>query len=134
MVIKCIKKTIKREEEFSPLLVYEDSPDIELGELEIGEEYLVMGMIHRRGGLFYLFNSGRVITVCPVSLFEVVDPELPVGWYFRAFTPDYYNYINIEAAWGYYELCFVDTHFEELIEFDENAHRIFFAHKKKMYL
>ncbi len=132
MIIRCIKKTIKRGEEFSPLLFDENSPDIELGQLELGEEYLVMGMIHRGGGLFYLINGGIVISVCPVTLFEVVSSELPVGWHFRAFTPDYYNYINIEAVWGYYELCFVDTHFEELINFDEDAHRIFFAHKKNM--
>ena len=128
MKIKCIRNTIIRGEEYS--LSYKTSSEVvKYGELEIGEDYIVMGMILKQGSLFYLIDSGRIISACPHILFQIIDHILPASWYFKVFAPDYHNYINMEAVWGYFELCFVDAHYEELIDMDEKAHSIYFARK-----
>lgn len=101
----------------------------EYGELEIGMEYLVMGMIMSNGYLNYLIDSGGVISACPYQLFEVTSSHLSSNWYFRAFTKEDNNYVNVEAVWGYFELCFIDDHYEQLIEMKETAHLIYFKRK-----
>lgn len=128
MKIKCIRNTSIRGEEFS----LADNPYSDVvvhGELEIGEEYIVMGMLLKRGAIYYLINSGTVISASPYILFQIIDYAIPASWYCKVFTSDYYNYINMEAVWGYYELCFVNTHYGELIDMDASAHRIYFARK-----
>jgi hypothetical protein len=128
MIIKCIRNTSIRGEEYS--FAYNPFSDIvEHGELEIGEEYIVMGMILKKGAIYYLINSGTVISASPYILFQITNHSIPNNWYFKIFTPDYYNYINMEAVWGYFELCFVDKHYEELIDMNRDAHRIYFSRK-----
>lgn len=133
MKIKCIRNTITRGEEY-PLSYTTSSDMVQYGALEIGEEYVVMGMILTQGSIFYLINGGRVISACPKILFQITDYNIPNSWYFNSFSPDYYNFVNMEAVWGYFELCFVDTHYEELIDMNENAHKIYFARKSSQLL
>ena len=98
------------------------------GQLEIGKEYLVMGMIMSKGYLSYLVDDG-VISACPYQLFEIIDNKLTSNWYFKAFTKDDDIYPYQEAVWGYYELCFDTNHYEQLVDMEENAMRIYFRRK-----
>lgn len=128
MIAKCIYNTGRA------LISYERKPlgtseQTQYGELEVGKEYLVMGMIMRNGYLTYLIDDSGIISACPCQLFEVLDNIIPTNWYFKSFTKDFPNYINQEAIWGYYELVFDDNHHEKLIEMNEEAHRIYFRRK-----
>ena len=128
MVVKCIYNTGK------VLLDYDRKPlgaseYTTYGQLEVGEESLVMGMIMRQGYLTYLLDSAGVISTCPSQLFEVLNNRIPTIWHFKSYTKDHFNYINREAVWGYHELVFDDTHYESLIEMDEEAHSIYFKRK-----
>jgi hypothetical protein len=97
--------------------------------LTLGEEFLVVGMILGKGTLSYLINDGRIIGCYPYALFEVIDNELPKSWFFKALKNTDENYPYQEAIWGYYELCFDTNHYEQLVDFDEGAHRIYFRRK-----
>jgi hypothetical protein len=128
MKIKCVQNTgeILMNYERRPLGTSEIT---EYGELEIGREYLVMGMILFNNYLSYLIDDNGLIAACPYQLFEVIDYKLYGNWYFRAFTNDDDVFPYQEAIWGYYELCFDDNHFEQLIEKKECAQRIYFKRK-----
>jgi len=91
-----------------------------------------MGMVMKKGYLNYLVDDGGVISVCPYQLFEIINHDLPSGWHFNAFTVSDENYINREALWGYRELCFVYNHYEQLIDMNEEAHRIYYQRKIQM--
>lgn len=128
MIVKCLYNTGKA------LLEYDKKPlglseYTTYGQLEVGEEFLVMGMIMRQGYLTYLLDSVGVITVCPYQLFDIIENTIPVNWYFKSYTKDYFNYINKEAVWGYHELVFDETHYEKLVEGDEVAEQIYFKRK-----
>ncbi len=127
MKVKCIFNTGKA------LLDYERIPlgttDItQYGQLEIGKEYLVMGMIMTDGYLTYLVDDD-VINACPYQFFEITDSQLTPNWYFKALTKQDKNYPNQEAVWGYYELCFNDNHYAQLVDMEESAMRIYFKRK-----
>jgi len=97
MKIKYIRNTSTRGEEFS--LANNPYTDIVMhGGLEIAEEYIVMGMIKKKGAIYYLINSGTVILASPYILFQIIDYPLPASWYCKVFTPDYYSYINMELS------------------------------------
>jgi len=96
------------------------------GGLEIGREYLVMGIIIRDGLTYYLIDDGNVYLHL---LFEVINNEINSNWYFRTFTEDDVDYNNREAVCGYYELCFDDKHFIKLINMEDNAKDIFLKRK-----
>lgn len=128
MTAKCIYNTGE------VLLRYERRPlgtskETRYGELEIGKEYLVMGMILKSGYLTYLIDDTGIISACPSPLFEVVDTWLPADWYFKAFRKDSDQFLNKEAIWGYYELVYDDAHYAKLIEFEEEAQRIYYQRK-----
>jgi hypothetical protein len=97
--------------------------------IEIGKEYLVMGMILGEGVLCYIVDCAGVISVYPYPLFEVIDNSINSSWFFRAFkiTDGFFPYQ--ESIWGYKELVFDETHFEKLIEGEEEAQRIYFRRK-----
>jgi len=97
--------------------------------LVIGKEYLVMGMIFGEGSLDYLIDDGRVISTYPYPLFEVIVNDISPKWFFKSFKKDDDNYPYQEAVWGYYELVFDENHYEELVEMEEKAHRIYFRRK-----
>ncbi|WP_430967044.1 hypothetical protein [Spongiimicrobium sp. 2-473A-2-J] len=131
MIVKCIHNT------GVALLDYERIPTgltqyTTYGQLEIGEEYLVMGIILRQGYLTYLIDGAGVISACPNQLFEVLDSKIPSSWFFKSFTKEYFNYINQEAVWGYSELVFDDNHYENLIEMNKEAHNIYFDRKREL--
>lgn len=102
------------------------SAHTQFGGLEIGKEYLVMGMFIRNGLLWYLIDDGNIY---PYLLFEVTDNKVNQNWYFRSFTKDDDNYVNREIIWGYYELCFEEGHYIQLLEKEEKAMLLFFKRK-----
>lgn len=97
--------------------------------LTIGDEFIVMGMLLGNGTLSYLINDGRVIGSYPYALFEVIDNKLPTSWFFKSLKNTDENYPYQEAVWGYYELVFNNRHYEQLIDFEEEAHRTYFKRK-----
>lgn len=135
MKICCIHNTGKA------LRLYENKPlsKNELGRfgsteyteygLQIGKEYLVTGILFGGGTLDYLIDDGGYISAYPYPLFEVIDNRLPSNWIFKSFKNTDQNYPCREAVFGYYELVFDDTHYEKLIDADENACRIYFRRK-----
>lgn len=135
MKIRCIYNTGEA------LRVYENKPlnKDELGRfgatgytefgLTIGKEYIVMGMILGEGTLDYLIDDGGYVSLYPYPLFEVVDNKLPSSWYFKSLKNTDENYPYQEAVWGYYELVFDDTHYEKLVDVEEEAMRMYFRRK-----
>ena len=97
--------------------------------LTIGKEYIVMGIILGEGTLYYLIDDSGYASVYPYPLFEIVDNKLPQNWFYKALNNIDENYPYQEAIWGYYELCCDKNHFEQLIEREEDAQRIYFRRK-----
>jgi hypothetical protein len=97
--------------------------------LTIGKEYIVMGMLMGEGALDYLVDDGGNISAYPYPLFEVVDSKLPSNWFFRSYKNTDENYPYQETVWGYHELVFDDSHYEKLVEGEEEAERIYFRRK-----
>ena len=107
------------------------SNDTQYGQLEIGKEYLVMGMVLFDEQLCYLIDDG-IISVCPYQLFEVIDSRITSTWHFRALTKNDVMFPYIRTIWGYYEMCFVDDHYQQLVEAEEEAYRIYYRRKIEM--
>ena len=79
--------------------------------------------------LYYLVNGGRVISIIPNQLFEVVDNSIPDKRFFKSFTKDMMKIVNMEAIWGYYEFVEDIEHYTKLMLMDEEAHRLYFRRK-----
>lgn len=103
----------------------------EYGEVRIGEEYLVMGLIIFETYQAYLIDDNGFISACPCQLFEVIDDRInSSNWHFRLIGKDEDIYPFVQAVLGYYELCFDKKSYENLIvEKDEEAQRIYFRRK-----
>jgi len=130
MIVECIYNTGK------VLVPYLRKPlgtseITQFGELTIGEKYLVMGIMLVEGYLLYLIDSDRVINAFPYQLFKIVESELPKSWFFRAFTIGEQSYSQMEAVWGYKELCLEIGHYESLIEMDATAFKTYFNRKRE---
>lgn len=128
MKVKCIHNTGKILLDY-PRRPLGTSQETQYEELEIGKQYLVMGIIMTNGYLAYLIDDRGLISACPAPLFEIIDNTIPYNWFFKSYSPDNSNFVNIEAVLGYHELVFDDGHFEKLIDMDEKAHLIYFKRK-----
>jgi hypothetical protein len=99
-------------------------------ELDIGKEYLVMGLIIFETYQAYLIDDNGFISACPCQLFEVIDNRIASNWNFRLIEKSEDIYPFVQAILGYYELCFDKKSYENLIiEKDEEAQRIYFRRK-----
>lgn len=99
-------------------------------ELDIGKEYLVMGIIIFETYQAYLIDDNGFIAACPCQLFEVVDSKVNSNWHYRLIEKDEDIYPFVQAVLGYYELCFDKKAYENLIvEKDEESQRIYFRRK-----
>ena len=96
------------------------------------KEYLVMGIMLGEGSLAYLIDDDGFIIARPSPLYEVVNNTLTSAWYFRALKNTDKGYPYREAIWGYYELCFDDNHYEQLVEMEEEARMIYFRRKEEL--
>lgn len=100
------------------------------GEVGIGREYLVMGLIIFETYQAYLIDDNGFISACPCQLFEVIDSKVNSNWHFRITEKNEDIYPFIQALFGYDELCFDKKAYENLIvEKDEEAQRIYFRRK-----
>lgn len=102
----------------------------EYGELEIGKEYLVMGIVIFETYQAYLIDGNGFISTCPCQLFEIIDDHVPVNWKFRAINKNEEFYPFVQTIMGYPELCSNKNAYEDLIvEKDEEAEQIYFKRK-----
>lgn len=135
MRVRCINNTGKsiRQYEYKSLKKgelgrFETTEYSQFG-LDIGKEFLVMGMLFGEGSLNYLIDDGGYISACPYPLFEVINNKIPFCWYFRALQNTDQSYPYREAIWGYYELVFDDMHYVQLADVEESAYQIYFKRK-----
>lgn len=140
MKIRCINKTgnslrafeyqsIVKKEVFGRFKV---SALIEF-DIEIGKEYIVMGLIIFESYQAYIIDDEGYISVYPCQLFEVIDNEISSNWHFRLIDKDEEIYPFVQAIFGYDELCSNKNAYEELIvEKNEEQQRIYFREKLKL--
>ncbi|MEO7988567.1 MAG: hypothetical protein ABI663_03440 [Chryseolinea sp.] len=129
MKVKCIYNTGKAYENYRMPVGYSSSSQFGV---EIGKEYLVMGMSLWEGSLAYLIDDG-IPHLYPFQLFQIVDSRLFVDWHFRTFGVE----SQMGAIWGYYELCYSDGYYENLIEGEDSAVQLYYKKKiefEKTYL
>lgn len=137
MKIRCINNIGKslRPYEYKPITnrdVFGRFGASELAEygIEIGKEYLVMGLIIFETYQAYLIDDNDFISACPCQLFEVVDSKVSLNWHFRLIEKDEDIYPFVQAIIGYSELCFDKKTYENLIiEQNEEYKRIYFKWK-----
>ncbi len=140
MKVKCIRNKGRDLREFEYKLLKKEefgrfgaSEDTVYGELEIGKEYLVMGVIMFESYVSYLVDDGGTISACPCQLFEITDDHINSEWYFRTVAKEEEIYPYVQAIWGYEELCRNKNSYKKLIiEKDESAERMYY--KRKMEL
>lgn len=97
--------------------------------IEVGKEYIVMGIATSEDVLLYLVDHGGIPQFCPFQLFEVIDGTVAGNWYFRAYTNQSGYYPYRQAIWGYYELCSDDSHWDKLVDGGREALQIYFRRK-----
>lgn len=127
MKIKCIANTGDMLSQVAKQLGNSDETKYPV---KIGEVYSVYGQHLYKGVLSYLIigTYENLPSWYPVELFEVVDPMLPLEWYYR-----FYGYNNlISSIWGYKELVSDENHHDDLIEREDKAIRIFLTRKKEI--
>lgn len=99
------------------------------GEVSLGKEYLVMGIIVFETYQAYLIDDG-LISACPCQLFEIMDKKISANWDARTIEKDENIYPYIQMIIGYQELCSDKASYEKLIvEKEEEAQRIYFRRK-----
>lgn len=102
----------------------------EYNELDIGNEYLVMGIIIFETYQAYLIDDNGLISACPCQLFEVIDNNINSNWHFRITEKNEDIYPFIQSIFGYHELCSDENAYENLIvEKEEEAKQIYFKRK-----
>lgn len=103
------------------------------GQLEVGKEYLVMGIITFQTFIAYLIDDNGSIAACPCQLFEIIDNTVTASWQFRLVEKDEGIYPYVQGLLGYPELCTDKMSYENLIiEQNEDAVRIYFKRKMEI--
>lgn len=98
--------------------------------IEIGKEYLVMGLIIFQTYQAYLIDDNEFIATYPCQLFEISDDRLGSNWHFRIIDKGEDIYPFVQAIFGYPELCSEKNAYENLIvEMEKDAQRIYFKRK-----
>jgi hypothetical protein len=127
MKIKCIANTGNMLSQATKALGNSDEAKYPV---KIGEVYNVYGQHLYKGVLSYLIvgTYENLPSWYPAELFEVVDPMLPLEWYYG-----FYGYDNlISSIWGYKELISDENHHDDLIEREVEAIQIFLKRKKEI--
>lgn len=102
----------------------------EFNEIEVGKEYLVMGVIIFETYQAYLIDDNGFISASPCQLFEVIDSKTHSNWHFRLIDKDEDIYPFVQSIFGYPELCTDKKAYENLIvEMEEEYQRIYFRRK-----
>jgi hypothetical protein len=101
-------------------------------DIEIGKEYLVMGLIVFQTYQAYLIDDNGFIATYPCQLFKLVDSKLNSNWHFRITERSEDVYPYVQAIFGYPELCTNEKAYENLIvEKNEYDEQIYFRRKKE---
>jgi hypothetical protein len=91
----------------------------------LGDELLVYGIASWDGVIRYLTMDNTSIPLpiwSPADLFEIIDFKIPPDWYFKFFGHDKQG---VTALWGYYEMVFDENHYDDLIEREAEAIKVF---------
>ncbi len=98
--------------------------------LSVGNEYTVYGISQWKNVIYYLtINKYNTLpSWYPADLFEITDNLLPIEWYYNCFK----NSETLSAIWGYSELALIEKHYEDLIERNDNAIKIFLKRKSEI--
>lgn len=137
MKIRCINNTgvSLRPYEYEPITNQEVFGRFGVSEMaeygiEIGKEYLVMGLITFQTYQAYLIDDNGFIATYPCQLFKIVDSKLNSNWHFRLIEKNEDIYPFVQAVFGYPELCSDKKAYENLIvEMEEDTQRIYFRRK-----
>jgi len=96
--------------------------------LEIGKNYIVYSICLWEGILKFLtIGEENLPSWYPAELFDVVDKMIPLEWYCDVKSGE-----NLEAIWGYREIVIDEEHYDELLEREDKAVRIFLKRKKEI--
>ena len=95
------------------------------------KEYLVMGIMTNSQGLYYLIDENGKPDLYPSELFEITIHELPSTWCFKAYSRNEDIYPYIQAVWGYRELVYNEDHYEQLVDRNSEAIRLYFMRKQE---
>lgn len=99
-------------------------------ELDIGREYLVMGIIIFESYQAYLIDTNGFIGTYPCQLFEILENTVNSDWHFRMVDREESIYPFIQSLFGYPELCSDKEAYQNLIvERQDDAQRIYFSRK-----
>jgi hypothetical protein len=98
-------------------------------EIDIGEEYYVGGIIVSDSCVKYLIDSGGYVFSLPAYLFETIDDKFNENWSFCLVGKKHPLYPNVEVIIGYKELCNNTSHYNDLLEVDIEAQKIYFLRK-----
>ena len=93
--------------------------------LEIGREYVVMGIVTYKNSNcpYYLIDHDGRPDWFPYVLFDVIDNSLPENWYIRVFNKGEAG--NLFTLIGFDELCNDDDFHDALLNRDETAMKIY---------
>jgi hypothetical protein len=100
--------------------------------LVLSKEYLVMGVLtfKKSNDLYLLVDENNRPCWFPYQLFELITNELPANWFVKInIGNDYVDYQNVI---GFDELCNNEDFFNQLLERDEEAMRIYFKRKLEL--
>ncbi len=98
--------------------------------LELEKEYLVMGIVLAEKQLWYLIDEKGKPSFYPFQLFQVTETLMNSNWYFKLYNEDDGIFpFGKEAMWGYLELCFDNSHYEQLIDREQDALKLYFKRK-----
>ena len=137
MKVRCINNTgiSLRPYEYEPI-INKDFFGIfgvsEMGEydIEIGKEYLVMGLFIFQTYQAYLLDSNGLIATYPCQLFEITESIVNSNWHFRLTERSEDIYPFVQAIFGYPELCSDRQAYENLlVEMEDDAQQIYFKRK-----
>lgn len=101
--------------------------------LEIGKEYLVMGVVLSENQLWYLVDENGRPGFYPFQLFQISDASIHSGWQIKLYEKDDGIFpFNKIAIWGYCELCSDEAHYEKLVDRESKALEIYFKRKLEL--
>ena len=127
MKVRCLANT---GEGLLPLTVANtaDTAQVEYP-LKIGEVHIVYAQGILCNVLHYLIigTYENLPSWYPAELFEVVNSQVHLEWYYQ-----FYNGEILQALWGYHELIHVESHYEDLINREDQAIRAFLKRKKEI--
>lgn len=135
MKVFCIETTSKKFdlEEVKSVVTHDHNYGGRYG-LEVGKEYLVLGIIQDRSSkcFYYLIDVGNGVDPdwFPEPLFKVVDRRLPKNWFMRIFSKEESDVLH--SVMGFDELCNNEDFYENLFEGDEDTLLICYRRRKEL--